>query len=139
MSLTLEDFSDRELLFALEEHSDADGFVSSKGLAEGMGLKEGMHRNIAIRLAWLKRYGVVYREDESGRWGLTTAGERIMHGSLRAAERRALDALDEGRLYAAMEVLTTSYVDAHNEAATMAARHWRYAMAQRKRSRNGSY
>lgn len=139
MALTLEEFSDRELLFALEEHSDAEGLVSSLELAEGLGLSGLKHprQNVAIRLSWLKRYGVVYREQETGRWGLTPIGERIMHGSLRAAERRAVADLDEGRLYAIMTAISGSMLNAHDEAATMAARQWRYTLAERKRSRNG--
>lgn len=142
MSLTLEDFSDRELLFALEENADSDGLVSSAALAEGLGLTSSSslkhpHQNVAVRLSWLKRYGVVHRDDETKRWGLTMVGYRLLHGSLRAAERRALDELDDERLFAAMEALRSSYSRAGGEAATMAARHWRYTLAERKRSRNG--
>ena len=140
MSLTLEEFSDRELLFALEENLDGDGLVSSADLAEAMGLvssKDLKHptQNVAIRLSWLKRYGVVMRD--SGRWGLTAAGFRLMHGSLRAAEKRMLDDLDDERLYAVMQAVGSNLSRAQDEAATMVARHWRYSLAERKRTRNG--
>ena len=142
MSLTLEEFSDRELLFALEEASDSNGQVSSLALAEALGLqaREGLkhpQQNIAVRLSWLKRYGVVYRDQDSGRWGLTDIGSRIVHGSISAGQRRMLADLDEDRLYAVMQELSRSMVRAHDEAATMTARHWRYTLAERKRARNG--
>jgi hypothetical protein len=140
LSLTLEDFSDRELLFALEEHADSDGLVTSAALAEGLGLAasgtlKNPTQNVAIRLSWLKRYGVVYRE--VGRWGLTQVGYRLMHGSLRAAERRALEDIDDERMYAVMQAISSSFTRIHDEAATMAARHWRYTLAERKRTRAG--
>ena len=142
MSLTLEDFSDRELLFALEEHSDGEGTISSHELSDGLGLQpqNGLkhpHMNVAIRLSWLKRYGVVARNDETRRWFLTPVGSRLMHGSLKAGERRLMDDLDEDRLFAAMESLGQRMVGAHDEAATMVARHWRYTLAERKRNRTG--
>lgn len=140
MSLTLEEFSDRELLFALEENLDGDGLVSSADLVEAMGLassKDLKHptQNVAIRLSWLKRYGVVMRDPQTKRWGLTAAGFRLMHGSLRAAERRMLDDLDDERLYAVMQMVGANLGRAQDEAATMVARQWRYSLAERKRSR----
>lgn len=142
MGLTLEEFSDRELLFALEENLDGDGLVSSAALGEAMGLasSRGLKhptQNIAVRLTWLKRYGVVHRDSETGRWGLTPAGFRMMHGSLRAAERRMLDDLDDERLFAVMQMVGANILRTQDEAATMVARHWRYSLAERKRSRDG--
>jgi DNA-binding IclR family transcriptional regulator len=137
MALRLEDFSDRELLFALEEHADGDGTVSSHELADGLGLSglENPHQNIAIRLAWLKRYGVVERDPGGKRWALTDVGARILHGGLRARESRALTEMSEDALFAAMEVFGSRMLNAHSEAAKMSERQWRYAMAQRKRVR----
>jgi hypothetical protein len=134
-SLRLEEFSDRELLYALEEHADDDGTVSSRELAEGLGLTgmKNPHQNIAIRLSWLKRYGVVYRDQETGRWGLTPVGETLMHSNLRAAERRLLEGLDPDKLLVVMQQLGGAMINANSEAATMAAREWRYSMAARKR------
>jgi hypothetical protein len=138
MALTLEEFSDRELLAAFEDHADADGTVSSAELAEGLGLwsRDGLKhptQNIAIRLSWLKRYGVLGRDPDSGRWFLTDAGLRVVHGGLRAKERRALEEFSEDALYAAAEQLGRRMVGAQSEAATMAQRSWRYSLAERKR------
>jgi DNA-binding IclR family transcriptional regulator len=142
MALTLEEFSDRELLFALEEHADGDGLVSSQALAEGLGLvsQNGFKhpgRNVAVRLSWLKRYGVVHRDDETHRWGLTPVGYRLMHGSLRKAENRMLEDIDDERMFAVMERVGSNLLRSGDEAATMVARHWRYSMAARKRTRIG--
>ena len=142
MSLTLEEFSDRELLFALEENLDGDGLVSSAALAEAMGLGDSRGlkhpaQNVAVRLSWLKRYGVVHRDKETGKWGLTPPGFRIIHGSLRASETKMLTDIDDERLFAVMQMVGSSMLRSGDEAATMVARHWRFSLAERKRSRNG--
>lgn len=134
MSLRLEEFSDLELLAALIEHADDEGQISSAELADALGLSGLKHprRNVAIRLSWLKRYGVLYRDETTQKWGLTPVGETLINGNLRAAERRLLEGLDQGKLYAVIREVSRSMVEAHDEAATMAARQWRHGMAQRK-------
>jgi hypothetical protein len=137
MALTLEEFSDRELLAAFEDHADNDGTVSSIELAEGLGLasRDGLKhptQNIAVRLTWLKRYGVLGRDPETGRWFLTDAGHRVVHGGLRARERRALEEFTDDALLAAAEQLGRRMVGAGKESATMAQRSWRYSLAERK-------
>jgi hypothetical protein len=137
MSLTLEEFSDRELLFAFEEHADANGTISSRELSDGLSLSglKNPHMNVAIRLGWLKRYGIVYRDSDTGRWALTTAGTRLLHGGLRKRESNALEEMEEHSLLAAMDLFGARIIGAGGEAATMASRQWRYAIAQRKRKR----
>lgn len=138
MALTLEEFSDRELLFAFEEHADADGTITSRELADGLGFEptdslKHPQQNIAIRLSWLKRYGVVYRDADSGRWGLTQVGYRVLHGGLRARDTKALETLNEDALMAAVELMGRRMLTVNSESATMAQRQWRYSLAQRKR------
>lgn len=135
MALTLEEFSDPELLAALVDHADSEGQISSSELADALGLSGLKHprQNVAIRLAWLKRYGIVYRDEKSHRWGLTAIGSTLVNGNLRAGERRLLESLDQDRLYAVVQEVSRSMVGAHDEAATMAARQWRYSLAERKR------
>jgi hypothetical protein len=89
-----------------------------------------------VRLSWLKRYGVVQRDVETGRWGLTSVGEGIMHGRLSGAQSRLLENVDPDNLFAVVHAVGGHLGRAHPEAATMAAREWRYNLAARKR-RNG--
>jgi hypothetical protein len=137
MALRLEEFSDRELLFALEEHSDANGTISSRELADGLGLSglKNPHQNIAVRLGWLRRYGIVFRHEDSNRWALTTAGMRLLHGGLRKRETTIFEEMEEHSLLAAMDLFGARVINAGGEAATMAQRQWRYAVAQRKAQR----
>lgn len=138
MSLKLEDFSDPELLYALEDYADSDGLVSTHGLVEGLGLVANPNlkhpvSSVAIRLAWLKRYGIVRRDQESGRWGLTEIGQRVMHGRLSAAQKRLVEGLDGDDLLSIVQALGGRVVGASAESAKMAEREWRYSLAQRKR------
>ena len=139
MALTLEEFSDPELLASFVEHADEEGQISSTELADALGLSGLKHprQNVAIRLSWLKRYGVLYRDEKTHKWGLTREGQALLNGNLRATERRALEGLDQARLYAVVQEVSRSMLSAHDEAATMAARQWRYSLAQRKRQRYG--
>jgi hypothetical protein len=135
-SLKLEDFSDHELLYALEDHADADGLVSSEALANGLGLTGLEHptQNVAIRLSWLKRYGIVYRDEDTGRWGYTPVGRNLMHGRLTAAQKRMLDGMDPDAMLTLVQAVGGKIVTAHREAATMAAREWKYNLAARRRA-----
>lgn len=138
MSLRLEEFSDRELLFAIEDHSDEDGTVSSAELADGLGLSglKNPRQNIAIRLSWLKRYGVVARDPQTKRWNLTYVGAQLVRGGLTAEQRTALTSdLSDERYYALMVEMTRVASDIGDEASIMIQRQWRFAQAERKRSR----
>jgi hypothetical protein len=134
-ALKLEDFSDRELLWALEESADPDGFVSSSDLAGALGMSslENPTRNVAVRLGWLKRYGIVERHDDGVRWGLTSAGAALLNARLDAAEAKALDGLDPDKLLVVMQRVGHTMAYAGKEAATMAQRDFRNAQATRKR------
>lgn len=138
MALTLEEFSDREFLFAFEEHADADGTVTSAELAEGMGLSasDGFEHpvsNVASRLSYLKRIGIAARDTDTRRWFLTDRGLAVLHSGLRARETRALEEFSDDALFAAVAVMGKRLVAAGAESATMASRQWRYSVAERKR------
>ena len=133
-ALTLEDFSDRELLWALEENAP-DGYISSGDLADALGMSslENPTRNVAVRLGWLKRYGIVERHEDGVRWGLTRAGDALINARLDQAEAKALDDLDPDKLLIVMQRVGSTMAHAGAEAATMAQRDFRNATASRKR------
>jgi hypothetical protein len=125
MSLRLEEFSDR----------DNEGAITSGELAESMGLRPTKalphpERNIASRLAWLRRYGVVARTEDK-RWMLNDVGERLLHASLKKGEQKVLDGFDEDELLVVVASLGDRIASAHDEHATMAVRQWRHNLAQR--------
>jgi len=114
--LRLEDLSDREVLLALIDAADGDGFASAPDIAAQLGMK-GDHpqRMVSSRCAWLRRYGAVEREllwDEHGnaimnrkgeqrqgqRWRPTELGYALARGSLKKGQQSALEGLSDEQL-----------------------------------------
>lgn len=93
-TLRLIDYSDRELLLVVMDEADgADGWASSEGLARRFGVKQ-IH-SVTSRLAWLRRYGAVERDEERAlaHWRPTAIGEMLATGDIGAAQQRALEGL----------------------------------------------
>lgn len=110
MHLRLEDFSDHDLLYALEDCGDDEGWATSKEIAEFIGLKENPEAkeypaaNVGIRLAWMFRFGVMEKRREDGveivpvQWRLNDTGYSLIHPTkLSPSAMKALEALDEGQ------------------------------------------
>jgi hypothetical protein len=148
--LRLEDYSDRELLLAIHDAVDDEGWVDALELATRLGIVgEYPRRTVASRLSWLQRWGAVEREherDEAGnirymrdgrvrytqRWGLTKVGATLALGQLRKGDATALERLQDEHL-----ILVTRWMQerAHRNNTTMAKlvdREWRRAELIRK-------
>jgi len=102
MSLRLVDFSDHDLLYALEESGDDEGWATSLEIAEhlGLNLEDSPAKNIGSRLAWLNRFGVMEQDDEKSqmRWRINDVGFTLLHpNKLPPSAMKALEALDEGQ------------------------------------------
>jgi hypothetical protein len=149
--LRLEEFSDRELLLALDEacQQAAGGWASARDVAARIGIDGAdPHRAVAIRLSWQQRYGSVEREflrDEHGairyrrdgramftqNWRLSEIGRELAYGELRKGDQTALGRLGEGQM-----LVLTRWVHGHAMSpvtAKLVEREWRYGAAQRKR------
>lgn len=142
-SLKLEDYSDHELLALVNDLSDGTGFVTSGAIAEALGQAgddlKSPTRNVSIRLAWLKRYGVMETAEEEidGKrtrgWRVTHEGAALLSGSLRKAQQEALEGLTEDRVFALARVFGQRFVNSGGMAAKMMEREFRYATGARKR------
>src|SRR5215475_12408453 len=90
-SLTLFDYSDRELLqVVLDEQSLDTGYAPTYAIATALGMT-GARRNqcVGVRLAWLRRFGAVTLRDGGGQWAVTQIGQDIISGKLRAPQQNA--------------------------------------------------
>jgi hypothetical protein len=78
-SLTLADFSDRDLLHALDEAGDDDGWATAEEVARLIGVEhERPNQCVGSRFAWLYRFGVMERGTfEKGKtyWRLNPLGK----------------------------------------------------------------
>lgn len=143
ISLRLSDFSDRELLRIIYDLSDEYGWVESVHLAEhlfptqvraGREDKNQALRCVGQRLSWMKRYGVVQRneKDRKGTWGLTGQGKLLLTGAIPAHERKVIENLKENQLLDLTETLSMRYFYAGDVAATMMRRQWQFGSIRRK-------
>lgn len=105
---SLYDFRDLDLMLKLADTANADGLTESTELAEAMGLGED-GRAIAIRCAWMKRYGMLGFNEEKKGWYLTRGGERVVAARLKAAAARTIDAIPDEQLVDVMAHVTTRY------------------------------
>lgn len=110
-SLSLYDFSDREVLLALRDLSDKaeanKGWVSAESFAIAVGLTSDYPaQKVGSRFSWMRRYGVLEYSpneititDENGTvrnvggWRLTASGHKFASGDLRSPQKRAIESL----------------------------------------------
>lgn len=144
--LRLDEFSDRELLLALDDAADEEGFATSREIAAHVGLPGAdPHRSVACRLSWLVRFGAVTREiarDEAGnirvrrsgevvhtqRWTMTEIGRALAFGSLRQRDLTALDRLDDAALLDLTSYVAGRSGGADPTTAKLVTREWKYGM-----------
>lgn len=152
--LRLEEFSDRELLLALQDTCDEhEGWASAKEVAAKIGLDgEDPHKAVAQRLSWQVRFGSVEHEfarDESGNiryhkdgkpmytqnWRLTEPGRLLAFGQLRKTEETALGRFDDSQMLLVTRWLTHRALanGVSPVTAKLVQREWRYGVAQGKR------
>lgn len=68
---SLYDFRDLDLMFKLAEAvNGSDRGVLASELADDLGFEEGNNRPIGIRLAWMRRYGMVAYDEKEKLWNL---------------------------------------------------------------------
>lgn len=150
-SLRLFDFSDKEIAAIVADVRDASGWASRQMIATRIfpyatrsDTDRSRHamRCVAIRLGWLRRYGVLEKMDKKSQkqegydlddsyWALTEAGEAFLRGSLTKEQRRVLEGLSDERLIAATSVLTDRYVDSSSVGANLMRREWLYGVNRR--------
>jgi hypothetical protein len=133
-SLKLTEFEDFEFLHHLEEQADTDGWTSTDALAAVLGLDVKYPvRNVGSRCGWLRRLGVLERDEERGAsfYRLTPIGRQLLHGKLTKAQEKALTAGD-GRLLALTRALSGQLESTAAEGAALMHRQWRYSYARRR-------
>lgn len=132
-SLTLYDFTDKELLFALEEAADAEGFADSKDIADLIGIDHPHPAQcVGSRLAWLKRFRVpLETKIEEGilLWALTPQAKAIMRPKkIPAATQRVLDSLSDEQRIGVTEVIARQAAAGAVPTTHLTRRAWNHSM-----------
>lgn len=131
-SLRLVDFSDRELLFIVDDCLDSTGWTTVADVAKALDLDTpNPTLNVSSRFSWLKRYGALDREGK--KWQLTPVGRALMSGQLNVTAERVLDGVKPDQLLALTRAIGRRYQQAGDTAATLMRREWVYSSAQRSR------
>lgn len=128
--LTLYDFSDMEFLHVLLDLATADGWVTTTELAEALRLDvKHPNQNVGVRLGWLKRLGVVERDEEPHSetrwaWRLTEEGQAVMDARLRKREENLLEGLAPEMMVEITNYLTARYHRVGEATANLIRRQW---------------
>src|SRR5215467_579662 len=99
---SLYDCRDLDLMHKLVDEADNEGWVELHHLARSLGLGDDHNRNLAVRMAWMRRYGILERDDKTGLWRLSRGGERVVAARVKAASVRELEALPEAAMIETM-------------------------------------
>lgn len=133
-SLQLDKFRDDDLLWALEESYDDDGWALSRDVAKKIGLS---HRHpaqcVGSRFAWLKRMGILKSkpsEDGDLLWQMTDTGEELLHKrELNKTIEKMLGKLSEAQRVRVTEIIAEAISTEGRSAAHLAQRGWRNRLA----------
>lgn len=117
---TLYDFRDLDLMVKIAD----GGSLTSLELAERVGLTEA--QPMAQRLSWMRRFGMVDRDEQTGAWSLARGGQNVVNARLRAAQARAIDAIPDEAMVEVMAHVATRYRFGDAILATMLRREFLY-------------
>lgn len=125
-SATLYDFRDLDLMHRLAEDDDGDG-VRTAELAEMLGFEaEGNGRPVGIRLAWMKRYGMVAFDEKERTWSLSPGGRRVVAAQVRAPALKAVEAMPDESMVEMMAYVTSRFQRGDAMLGHMLRREFRY-------------
>ncbi len=129
-ALTLLDFSDRDLLNALTEAGDNDGWATAEEVARLIGIDhEHPSQCVGMRFAWLRKFGVLDTKNTEGVrvWRLNAVGVSLMYPKhLPAAVQRALASLDEGQRVQITEAISRELRHTSREGIHISRRAWQH-------------
>jgi hypothetical protein len=133
--LTLYDFRDIDLMLKLEDAAGEDG-ASSNDLASALGMEDDV-RNVAIRCAWMRRYGIFDFDGEKRLWRLSESGRRVAEAKLRAAAATQIERVPDEAMVDVMAHVTTRYRLGDPVLATMLRREFLFGTSRRSSVWNG--
>jgi len=103
---TVYDFRDLDLMLKLEAEG---GEAQTWELTEALGFEEEDRQGLAIRLAWMKRYGMLEFDKERRLWRLSKGGERVTRARLKAATSTRIEELPDEAMVEVMANVTSRY------------------------------
>jgi hypothetical protein len=127
---SLYDFRDTDIMYRLAE-SDTNGGVPTAELADLLGFEEGDTRSVSIRLAWMRRYGMVLFDEKERHWSLSPGGQRVVTAHLHAPALKVVETLPDETMVEIMAQVTSRYMRGEPMLAHMLRREFLYGTKQR--------
>lgn len=132
-SLTLADYSDRELLHVVHDLASAteDGFIDSHAIVERLGIRHPRASTcVGSRLAFLARREAIEKDLDApkrarARWRVTSLGQVMAFGDATPEQRRAIDEAEPAEVLMLTRLLASSQRGAPIGARTLIQREWR--------------
>lgn len=126
--LTQYDVRDLDVMLKLESESDDRGEISAGELADALGMDEDT-RAVGMRLAWMRRYGMLAYHEERKTWSLAKGGKRVIEAKRLAANADAIPDVPDEQLVDVMAHVTTRYRLGDPVIATLLRREFAYGTA----------
>lgn len=103
---TLYDFRDLDLMLKLDAEG---GEAETWEIADALGFHDQDRRAVGIRLAWMRRYGMLEFDQERRLWRLSKGGERVTAARLKAAQTKRIEELPDEAMVDVMASVTSRY------------------------------
>ena len=110
MSASLYDFRDIDLMLRLEREGNHDGWAETHDLADAVGLGDAGNRAMGMRLAWMRKFGMVEYSVEKKMWRLSPGGVRVTTAHLKAAQERTIQNVPDESMIEVMSHVTSRYM-----------------------------
>lgn len=127
---SLFDFRDSDIMHHIAENTNGKG-LSAIDIADLIGLGEDGTRPIGVRLAWMKRYGMVVYDDKDHLWKLSRGGQRVHDAKLLAPQFRVVDTLPDESMVEVMAMVTSRFQRGETMLGHMLRREFMYGTQKR--------
>ncbi len=131
--LRLYDFRDVDLMHKLSVEGGADG-LTSKELAAALGMTDDVQA-VAIRAAWMRRFGFFDFDVKRKLWSLSDGGDRIVQADVKAGTIDRLATVPDEELVDVMAHITSRYRHGDAMNATLLRREFSYGTAPGRRAK----
>ena len=65
------------------------------------------HRAVGVRLAWMRKYGMVAFDEKSRHWALSRSGSRVIQAQLRAPQLKVVKEMPDELMIGTMALVTS--------------------------------
>jgi hypothetical protein len=127
---SLYDFRDTDIMHRLAENTNGTG-IPTPELAGLLGFEEGDNRAVSIRMAWMRRYGMVLFDEKDRLWSLSGSGQKVVNAHLRAPTLKIVERLPDETMVEVMAQVTSRYMRGEPMLAHMLRREFLYGTKPR--------